>query len=134
MLYREMSQIFGRAHKHISSSRMECTGTYYKTHPNGGIYDPSGTDETYTWYMDGATCWLKGVRNYSENWEDEEDNVGIDVTFDFNYDQYIKLSTPEPEEVRHEVIRTTVTRLHHRVAELQKQLAEAPLLSQLAQT
>ena len=119
-------KIFGIAHEYKREGNIdEKIGTYYRTHRNGGIYEDDN-GYPYTWYFDGAICWLKGIRDYKKDYDDErtiaeqEEDIRTSHTFDFNYDQYIKLSTGENREY----MDTQTVRLHHRVAELQKQLAE----------
>jgi len=117
-------KVLGIAHEYTrEGNRIKRSGTYYKTCPNGGIFDRG--DEVYTWYFDGATCWLRGARDYLEDYEEcktpaREEDIRCTHTFDYNYEQFIKLETPADDEH----MRTSTTRLHHKVCELQRKLAE----------
>ena len=68
----------------------------------------------------------EGIRDYLKDYEDNRtytraEDTHANVTFDYNYDQYVRLETPANQER----VRTSAIRLHHKVAELQKKLAEA---------
>ena len=111
-------------YKYNERGKLNSIGAFYKTSPNSGIYaDVNGS--SYMWSCNGSRCWLSKVPSIDDGLEhnynyESETEPGSQVTFDYNYNLYIRLRCYNPEEES----RQQVFNLHTKVVELQKELAE----------
>jgi hypothetical protein len=109
-------------YEYDDKGKPDAIGVFYKTHANGGVYEDYHSCETYTWYCDGIKCWLRQAPIIDDGKEHRftpETHVSSSITFDYDYNLYVKLHLYNPDEES----RQQLPRLHNKVVELQKELA-----------